>query len=196
MVTVGIIGTAGRKDDAAKINLEMARFMYKAARDIIRNELKLSPQYIMLVSGGAACADSMAVKLYLAGEAKGLKLELPAKYTAGRFEENETGKTCNYYHQLFQKSTGLDSLGDIQKAIQQGAVAVTHNGFLTRNLEVAKSNILIAMTFGNEHQLKQGGTEHTWSHFFTSKAKKAYHINLNNRKTYFYANEREYRIIN
>lgn len=54
LVSVAIIGTAGRKGMATKMSRSLFMDMRKAANDIILNDFKLSPGNVRLVSGGAA----------------------------------------------------------------------------------------------------------------------------------------------
>ena len=70
MVTVSIIGTAGRKSDGSKLNPKIFVDMVKTALDTIKNVWKLED--VELVSGGAAYADHVAVKLFLEQKIKKL----------------------------------------------------------------------------------------------------------------------------
>ncbi|RUS19232.1 hypothetical protein BC937DRAFT_87788, partial [Endogone sp. FLAS-F59071] len=52
--TIGIIGTAGRGADGAKMTKRIFDSMVAKAKDIIETQLKLSWDEVVLVSGGAA----------------------------------------------------------------------------------------------------------------------------------------------
>lgn len=52
--TVTIIGTAGRGSVLAKMGSDLFSKMVTKAKDIIVNDLGLTPSKVMLVSGGAA----------------------------------------------------------------------------------------------------------------------------------------------
>ena len=176
-MSTAIIGTAGRKTDETRLNLEMWREVYKGVRTRTRM-MKVED----LASGGAAWADHLAVQLFLAGEAKSLHLFLPAPFENGRFRDiggfgaENPGGTTNYYHRKFSVKLNINSLADISAAIEKGAVVtVDSGGFFGRNslLAEATDNVL-ALTFGtrdyagvwvdaNTAGLKDGGTTHTWN---------------------------------
>jgi hypothetical protein len=124
-----------------------------------------------LISGGAALSDHIAVRLFLDGDASKLVLNLPAEWTGHGFRETsskfDTGRTSNWYHSVFSKAVGIDSLRDIQLAIEKGATVKTGaGGFKERNTDVAnESDSVLAFTFGNGAQLKDGGTKDTWDKF-------------------------------
>ena len=65
--TVAIIGSAGRNEDGAKMNATVFDAMTAAALRTITDHWHLSPQNVRLVSGGAAWADHVAVRLFLDG---------------------------------------------------------------------------------------------------------------------------------
>ena len=56
LVTVSIVGTAGRKGDGKKMTKELYHLMYEKAKTIISNEFKLELSKCHVVSGGAAWA--------------------------------------------------------------------------------------------------------------------------------------------
>jgi hypothetical protein len=75
---VSIIGTAGRKEDAAKMSALLFENMVRVAREQIA--LLEATDGIDLVSGGAAWADFVAVQLWLDGncpDVRSLTLHLP-----------------------------------------------------------------------------------------------------------------------
>ena len=174
---VGIIGTAGRGEDGARIT----EADYKSLVDYLGKAVKAND---VLISGGAAWSDHVAVRLFLDGKVGGLVLHLPAKIIAGpggklTFENggfNTAGSTANYYHSLFNKALKIESdasLKQIQEAIDRGATVTYGDG--TRGNEVMKErnslvardarDFLVAMTFDpdTERQMpKDGGTADTW----------------------------------
>lgn len=200
--TIAIIGTAGRRDDARRITRELYDAMYEAAVAAI-GEWKSSAG----VSGGAAVADHLCVRAFLEGALARLTLYLPAPFEAGRFVPNpeirfNPGATLNRYHAAFSERCGVDSLREIARAVEQGAVVEVHPGFHRRNSEVAAAcSHLIAFTFGSsrsvtsdreaadtfqpsdpgfrgasEAGLRDGGTAHTWGECWRADIKR--HVNL------------------
>ena len=69
---------------------------------------------------------------------------------------------ANRYHEYFSKITGINSLMQIQQALQTGASFKVHNGFHERNKHVAMSSKLVAFTWGEGDEPKPGGTLQTW----------------------------------
>lgn len=175
MYTVSIVGTAGR-DDNPRYDIALFDKMINTAKHLLKNF-----DDFVLVSGGAAWADHIAVRLFLEGRASHLVLHLPAEFIEGKFNDNgvfsssrNPGKTANYYHRKFQSLTGVNSLDEIKLAIEKGAEIHTHDGFMKRNTFVAMSDFLIAFTWGNDQPPNKGGTRDTWNKCVGRK----YHISL------------------
>lgn len=191
---IGIIGTAGRHEDGPKMTLPMWETMNSHIRLVIE-KLTKHDEPIDLVSGGAACADHLAVNLWLKGIGDSLTLHLPAAFHHSRFETTkgklDPGRIASYYHEMAQRRTHVDGLRDIQRAIEKGAVVTVSPGFHARNLLVGDVDLLVAYTFGTRtclvtsssdawknHTLaglKDGGTAHTWDN---SNAPIKLHTNL------------------
>ena len=72
MITVSIIGTAGRSLKY-KLTKELFFKMCHSAFNIITDEFKLNPNNVCLVSGGAAWSDHIAIKLYKSKNKEGHK---------------------------------------------------------------------------------------------------------------------------
>lgn len=179
MSRIGLIGSAGRKDDASKISRDLYRRMVKDARDIIHKEAQKPYE---LVSGGAAFSDHLAITLYLLGFADSLTLYFPCLWIPdfGFDSQNPAGKTANYYHNQFSTKLGSKptaTLQGIQKAINKGAVChEIEAGFHARNILVGKDlDLLIAYTFSSTGLPKNGGTSHCWKN---SNAIQKIHRNL------------------
>jgi len=64
-VAVAIIGTAGRKEDASKMSAAVFERMVVHAETFLHNTCGLPNERVVLVSGGSAWADHVAVKLFL-----------------------------------------------------------------------------------------------------------------------------------
>ena len=178
--TIGIIGTAGRKDDGPRMSRAVYDRMADAARAVIR--VRGSGPTTHLVSGGAAWADHIAVRMALEGviDPKHLTLHLPAALEQRGFSEAERdGGVANYYHHLFSTRANIDSISELHKVIAQGAIVrVSTTGFIARDTEIARNtSVLLAFTFGTGEpwkarvygdvtsataNLKKGGTQGTW----------------------------------
>ena len=160
---VAIIGTAGR-DKHEQMDQALWEAMVADARG------RVGPEDI-LVSGGAAWADHLAVRLYLESAVKGLVLHLPAPFEEARFvgPDQSAASAANYYHERFMQLTGVDGLAEIDMAINCGAVvsfeppSSGYAAMFARNAKVAKgSDKVIAYTFGTSDQPADGGTKNTW----------------------------------
>ena len=177
---LAVIGTAGRKDDADRINAALYDAMYA---ETLR-----------------AMAD-WAVRAFLEGEATRLVLRLPAPFVGGQYVRpsipmDNDAQTANRYHKQFSEKCRLDSLGEIKEAIARGAEVHVGRGFKARNLDVAAdATHLLALTFGTNQEpvdltpdmeefsdalaagLKDGGTAHTYSQAWRCDLKR--HVSLN-----------------
>ena len=163
MSRIAIIGTAGR-DTSRPMTLQLWWRMLADARQRVRAE-------DVLISGGAAWADHLAVTLYNDYRVKHLVLHLPAPLVDGRFvgEYRSAGSTANYYHDRFKRITGVDGLAELARAIKLGAekteqpAALGYSAMFARNDRVARGcDAVIAYTFGEGDQPMDGGTLYTW----------------------------------
>jgi DNA helicase-2/ATP-dependent DNA helicase PcrA len=161
--TVAVIGTAGRDKDKPMTAALWER-MVADAKTRVRPE-------DTLVSGGAAWADHLAVRLYLDGDVKHLILHLPAPFANGQFqgERESAASAANYYHHLFSTTLDVDTRQELADAIAKGAkvteqpAAKGYGGMFARNALVAKaSDAVIAYTFGDGNEPADGGTKDTW----------------------------------
>ncbi len=151
MASLAIIGTAGRGADARRLTPRHFADMVEVARLIVDD---VGP--VELVSGGAAWADHVAVVLFLQ-ELKitktprfRLTLHLPAEFDLRdrRFvEKPDAGGIANQYHDAFLKvRDGYRDLAAVHSSTF--ATVKVYNGFFARNSEVAKSDHLLASSFG------------------------------------------------
>jgi len=170
LVRVGIIGTAGRQGSHARLNAALFETMVIQARNVLTHDWQLDPQRVQLVSGGAAWADHVAVRLFLAGEVPQLVLHLPAPWDRAtqRFRclPKGAGASANYYHSLFSQGVGVDTFAELGDAIDHGATVLDHyHGFFRRNDAVAQQcDYLLALGLeGMGAPLPGSGTHYTWS---------------------------------
>ena len=115
--------------------------------------------------------DHVAVVLFVHGEVGQLTLHLPVKWEKNKFVEKTNdskskwicpGQSANKLHKQFSEKMKEDTLGHIETALLLGAKRSVHDGFQQRNTEVAKSQFLIAFTWGEGSEPKKGGTLDTW----------------------------------
>lgn len=190
-VRVSIIGTAGRKEDARKMNRALFHRMVETAQEIITGTFRLKNSDVVLVSGGSAWADHVAVRLWLESAAAASTEEEEEEQPLPEEEEEDgggllfmpdsaTGATLNELHRAFSAAMagGFHSRADLLRAWALGAeLDCVHPGFLNRNLQIAKSEYVIAFTWGDSpRQPKEGGTKHTWDH--CAHATKKVHVPL------------------
>jgi len=169
---LGIIGTAGRKEDGDKLKLGHWILMNGVAET-----LALALKVDGFVSGGAAWADAVAVHLYLNYQNSkrfDLSLHLPAKLTITGFmqgfDKYDAGKTSNYYHELFSKKIGIDSIQELNCAAGLCCNTTISADFKSRNTLVAnEADVLLAFTFCEGPELKDGGTKDTMNKFLDKK---------------------------
>lgn len=191
-ITFSIVGTAGRKDDAKRLSKSHFDAMCNIAEGLIDQCAENNYPITHLVSGGAAWSDHVAVKLFLDKKVPNLRLFLPCEYEGGSFRDNgivdslkNPGGTCNYYHRKFQLVTHINSLSQLQIAKSEGAEFINvDKGFYARNALVAKSDFILAMTFGNGDVVKDGGTANTIECYLNRVRKegifdKSFHYDLN-----------------
>ena len=162
-IRVGIIGTAGRKEDGAKMNKDVYLAMVNDAKWQLER-LKLTPADITLISGGAAWSDHIAISLYLLDLVSNLNLHFPAFWTGGMFAGDRTAETANLYHKQMSEKLGGNTLRGLDKAIVKGAIVKVTSGFKPRDLQIAQqSEVLIAYTWHNaDHPKPKSGTAYTW----------------------------------
>jgi hypothetical protein len=191
-ITLSIVGTAGRNDDAKRLSRKHFDAMCIVGDALIDQLSESNYPITHLVSGGAAWADHVAVKLFLNKKVPHLKLFLPCEWDWGTFRDTgqedwkiNPGRTLNKYHKQFQMTSGINSLSDIQIAKGEGAELIpTRGGFHGRNAMVAKSDFILACTFGNKHEVKDGGTSHCVGCYLDRVRKegiwdKSFHYDLN-----------------
>lgn len=194
-ITFSIVGTAGREDDSKRLSKNHFEAMCIVAEGLIDQCGENNYPITHLVSGGAAWADHVAVRLFLKKKVSKLRLFLPCEFEGGTFHDtgekkNNPGGTLNYYHKKFQSTTNINSLTEIQIARAEGAELLPcRGGFFGRNAMVAKSDFILACTFGHEHTLKDGGTANTVKVYLDRVRKegifdKSFHYDLNSGKIY------------
>ena len=168
---IAIIGTADRNKELVMDDFERMKTTAIAAIETLGFTLADA----VLVSGGAPWADHVAVSLFLDGKVAGLHLHLPGKLEVDKqtiqikpLNDSRAANclTISSYHHRFKKITGLDSLAQIQQAIDQGATVEQHAGYFKRNDAIARDcTALVALHTIRKHPSKQsnGGTVYTFN---------------------------------
>lgn len=166
MIKLGIVGTSGRNPlDKKKLVKEHMEYMAENVYCYIEHVIKTKPNNIILVSGGSAWADHIAVQLYLTGEFAGLELYLPSRFDPKqkKYINTHEGRTLNQLHAECKEKTGIDVFEDLTRAVTKKATKIViQRGFLPRNTLIAKnSDHLITFTFSPNDPV-EGGTFDTW----------------------------------
>lgn len=176
---VAIIGNARK---ISPENEEVFTLMCQTALLVIKNKFQLSMSDVVLVSGGAAWGDHVAVALFIQGMTegkdapKGLELYLPCNWFDAEKGFEDSGNTdwkvnpgylTNTLHRSFSQAIKTrNSLQDLQTAKELGAVFnSSHRGFHNRNTAVAEAcQYMIAFTM-DAIEPKNSGTADTWNKF-------------------------------
>lgn len=183
-VPVAIVGTAGRTaGQLARLDARAYRLMTAAVlQQLVRWGLRRDQ--VIMVSGGSAWADHVAVTLILRrrpSEWGGLELHLPCEFVEEkrRFDDTRApGRSLNRYHDQQTGKLGRSSLDDLHEARERGARFVAgYAGFHARNTAVAAAaSYMVALTFsaGDAPDGTSRGTRDTWRKCRGTKA----HVSL------------------
>jgi hypothetical protein len=133
---IAVVGTSGRQEAGARlVAADFSAMVERVSRSVRPTDV--------LISGGAAWADHVAVQLFLDGKVGGLVLHLPGelmmKEVPGETPRMQfdnggfmtSGSTANLYHDQFATALGLqpgDTIAQLQQAIDKGAVVTFGNG--------------------------------------------------------------------
>jgi len=174
--TLAVVGTAGRRYDGKKLTAQTFARMTQVA---IAHILQEFPSGVNLVSGGAAWADHVAVELYLQAQQRddlnipSLTVYLPCQWDAkaecprdSSRSPHATASTMVSYHATFSKHIGRNSVKELARASEFGAVIdETGGGFHARNTRVARAcTHLLAFTFASgDAPSTDSGTFDTWA---------------------------------
>ena len=187
-IRLAIIGSAGRKEPVTHDHWQL--MLTQTAATIAGLEAS-GQQVTALVSGGAAGADHVAVRLFLrAPQRLALNLELAAAwdFTNNVYVESDSGnwqtnpgRTLNRHLLNFQNTAFLEPFEDLGAALQHHNCQwrVHQSGLLERNNFVADADVVFAMTFGIGRQIAQGGTADTCRKYQARGGQQIYHLDLN-----------------
>jgi hypothetical protein len=181
LVYVAIIGTAGRKEDGPKMSKALLERMVAHATDVQHNTWGLANEQVVLVSGGAAWADHVALLLYQRARSDGrhpyagLEIFMPCKFISThstyRAWDNgwdwkvNPGWLVNKQHDSFSKAVGWTTMDDFKLASSDPLFRLdcSIHGMHARDAAIARAaQRMLAMTWGTGPEPKPGGTLHTW----------------------------------
>lgn len=173
MIRLAIIGTAGRKPNQYQIlSLDHMKWIADTVKCYIEFVLEKSTNEIILVSGGSAWVDHVAIQLYLEEKFAGLELYLPANFDTKnkKYESTHEGLILNKLHNDCALKTNVDVFKELCEVVADPDVKIIiKKGFFQRNTLISQNNDhLIAFTFVTGAPIS-GGTYDTW--------KKTKHIN-------------------
>jgi len=178
-IRLGVIGTAGRRDDAARLSADSFKRMTAVLVEFVRER-----EIATLVSGGAAWADHLAVALFNKGHVNSLRLHLPSEFclSIDAFVEpypRSSGSVSNAYHRKFSRTMEASSLRSLGRAMTApNCLSQVYSSFEERNRAVASdATELFAFTFGNGARLKAGGTLQTVKEAL-DQGKRVHHVDL------------------
>ena len=150
MITIGVIGTAGRQIKLTSENWAL----------MLEDFLRFITEPCVLVTGGAAGADALAVAAY---EKKPDLIEKVIWHLPG------TAKDTKVMYHYWDKFKDIYDLYAVREELLKKGVLEIHKeswkGFKDRNKDVAaQADVLIAYTFNTQNPSvpRDGGTKHTW----------------------------------
>lgn len=167
MIRLAVIGTSGKvPQDAQRLDIKHMIWMADMVKTYITEVLKMDNSNVILVSGGSAWSDHVAVRLFLEGGFGGLELYLPARFNVKnkKYINSFYGRTLNQLHAKCQEKTGMDVFTDLARVNSKKDVRITlGTSFTARNTLIARNcDHMIAFTF-REGDPTRGGTANTWS---------------------------------
>lgn len=121
IIRVAIIGTAGRRPhELARLNEHSFKCMLDRSREIIQHHFRLSTRNVMLVSGGSAWADHVAVRMFIDdmydAPFRGLRLYIPAPFakpntsSSSSYSSSSSSRVeCPHSHSFEFYDTGYSS---------------------------------------------------------------------------------------
>lgn len=193
LIKLAVIGSAARTFEDRRV-LHQRYSTYPWVTEVIRllRERALDPSQVLLVSGGSAFADQVAVECFLMDHPflpegapfAGLLLHLPCPFdpTLKRFVgPRRYADALNELHDDFERTQGTSSLERLAEAIQRPncKVVVHPGGFLDRDRAIAEAHYMIAFSGSDGVAPTKGsGTEFTWRHAPATCVKKCIRIHF------------------
>ena len=157
MITVSIIGTAGRNELYKRLSPEMydrACASVSSMLSQIASAHDTTVDSILIKSGGAALSDHISVTLFLTKIVSKIHLHLPCDFRGAgpspHFESRSASvaDSANRHHHNFSQQININSLAELSDALSlEGASFDVSSGFSTRNSKIAKCDYLIGLTF-------------------------------------------------
>lgn len=139
-----VTGSTGGAEDE-KIN----ELLYENSYDILIDTMHEINDFD-LIAGGTAFSNHLAVKAFLEGEATSLRLYFPANFDGKFDEESRYGKIANHHHKIFKEKCNIDSLAEIEDAINKGAKVEIFKDFIQAGQKMLQcSDKMLVYTFSN-----------------------------------------------
>ena len=165
VVTVAIVGPSGR-DPCNAYTHGTFRAMMDMAAKTIDGKVGLPRRDVVLVSGGSAWSDHVAVSLYLDAVQSmspfaGLRLYLPCAIDvkSNAFTPlDRCGRILNKLHAQFGRTCGMNTVGEIVMALRTGATATVSHGFLACDVRILESHFLLTFV-AKGTQVRVGKTD-------------------------------------
>ena len=165
-ISLSIIGTYGEGGDSKILSTKHFDAMYLIAEELVTQINDSGYSLTHLVGGGSVWTSHLSIKLFLNKKVSNLRLFLSAEFQDGTYKDNgiindllkNPGGVANYYHHQFQRTTGINSLSEIELAKRYGAELILVDNYYARNALIAKSDFILACTFGNKNEVKEGNT--------------------------------------
>ena len=158
MITVSIIGTAGRNGLYRQLTSDMysrACSNVEALLGQIATAHNTTIDTLLIKSGGAALSDHIAVRLFRNKVITKLHLHLPCDFRTTHITKPQfissnlsVARSANHHHHNFSQQIEIDSLAELSEVLSQEGVSFdVSNGFFARNRKIAQCDYLIALIF-------------------------------------------------
>ena len=144
--TLVIVGTAGMGADAGRGTAATYERMVMMATTLVRRM-----RFDVVAASGAPWAGHVGVGL-VAGRvipARALRLVVAGGFEDGGFAGPAEARDLHERaHRAFRQATGIDSLGELDEAVEAGAVVEAASGLRARDAALALADVALAFTYG------------------------------------------------
>jgi len=154
LVRLAIIGTNGHDyHESLKLETKHMEWIAIMVKNYITNTLSKTTDQIILVSGGDAWVEHVAVQLYREGGFGGLNLYLPSEFNTKlhQYKNTHEGRSLNKLHAYCQEKTGAPIFEELTSVNSKktGVRITIQRGWKPRNTLIARGcDHLLAFTLG------------------------------------------------